>query len=143
MSTSVRERLVPFTKAHLQVLKSVTDEREHLKKIHSIVQTIYTETLYAAKHYSGTKYMYKIPTFTTNKVNGRSVTSLSQHTFIIKNMPDILAVLQELFPDSSVSHAILTSDADGRLYDISTLDDKMLPYVNRALDESYIIIDWS
>jgi hypothetical protein len=87
--------------------------------------------------------MYKIPTFTTNKVNGRSVTSLSQHTFIIKNMPDILAVLQELFPDSSVSHAILTSDADGRLYDISTLDDKMLPYVNRALDESYIIIDWS
>jgi hypothetical protein len=58
-------------------------------------------------------------------------------------MPDILAVLQELFPDSSVTHAILTCDADGKLYDISKLDDKMLPYVNRALDESYIVIDWS
>ena len=81
MSTSVHQRLVPFTKAHLQVLKSITDEREHLKKIHSIVQTIYTETIYAAKHYADTKYMYKIPTFTSSKVNGRSVTSLSQHTF--------------------------------------------------------------
>jgi hypothetical protein len=29
------------------------------------------------------------------------------------------------------------------MYDISKLDDKVLPFVNRALDQSYIVVDWS
>ena len=63
--------------------------------------------------------------------------------FYIENMPDILSGLQELFPGCTVSHSIMCQGTDGKLYDISTLDDKILPFVNRALDQSFIVIDWS
>jgi len=32
---------------------------------------------------------------------------------------------------------------DGKLYDVAKLDDAVLPFVDRALDQSYIVIDWS
>jgi hypothetical protein len=58
-------------------------------------------------------------------------------------MPDILAGLKELFPGCDVTHTLLSKGTDGKFYDISKLDDKVLPFVNRALDRSYIVIDWS
>jgi hypothetical protein len=63
--------------------------------------------------------------------------------FHIKNMPDILAGLRNLFPDCAVSHTLLCQAKDGKMYDIAKLDDAVLPFVDRALDQSYIIIDWS
>ena len=63
--------------------------------------------------------------------------------FYIENMPDILSGLQELFPGCTISHSIMCQGTDGKVYDISTLDEKVLPFVNRALDQSFIIIDWS
>ena len=63
--------------------------------------------------------------------------------FYLENMPDILSGLQELFPDCTVSHTLLCKGTDGKFYDISTLDEKILPFVNRALDQSFIVIDWS
>jgi len=67
----------------------------------------------------------------------------SSDPFYIENMPDILSGLQTLFPECSVSHTLICKGADGKFYDISTLDDKVLPFVNRALDQSFIVIDWS
>jgi hypothetical protein len=58
-------------------------------------------------------------------------------------MADILSGLQALFPDCIVSHTLLCKGTDGKFYDISTLDEKVLPFVNRALDQSFIVIDWS
>jgi hypothetical protein len=58
-------------------------------------------------------------------------------------MPDILTGLQELFPGCDVTHTILSRGTDGKMYDISKLDEKVLPFVNRALDQSYIVVDWS
>jgi hypothetical protein len=63
--------------------------------------------------------------------------------FYIENMPDILSGLQELFPGCTISHSIMCQGTDGKLYDISTLDEKVLPFVNRALYQSFIVIDWS
>jgi hypothetical protein len=63
--------------------------------------------------------------------------------FYIQNMPDILSGLQTLFPECKVSHTLLSQGTDGKFYDISTLDEKSLPFVNRALDQSFIVIDWS
>jgi len=63
--------------------------------------------------------------------------------FHIKNMSDILAGLRNLFPDCAVSHTLLCQAKDGKMYDISKLDDAVLPFIDRALDQSYIVIDWS
>lgn len=63
--------------------------------------------------------------------------------FHIKNIPDILAGLRDLFPDCTVSHTLLCQAKDGKMYDIAKLDDAVLPFVDRALDQSYIVIDWS
>ncbi len=63
--------------------------------------------------------------------------------FHIKNVPDILAGLRNLFPDCAVSHTLLCQAKDGKMYDIAKLDDAVLPFVDRALDQSYIVIDWS
>ncbi len=63
--------------------------------------------------------------------------------FHIKNMSDILAGLRNLFPDCTVSHTLLCQAKDGKMYDVAKLDDAVLPFVDRALDQSYIVIDWS
>lgn len=63
--------------------------------------------------------------------------------FHIKNIPDILDGLRNLFPDCSVSHTLLCQAKDGKMYDIAKLDESVLPFVDRALDQSYIVIDWS
>ena len=123
--------LVPLTKEHLQVLKAVTDDKLRLEKIHQCVQTLYTAAVQFAKTSTDTMFKYNMKSFGTNKA------------FVITHMADILAVLQELFPDSSVSHAILAKGIDGRFYDISKLDDNTRALVNRAPDDSYIVIDWS
>jgi hypothetical protein len=63
--------------------------------------------------------------------------------FHIKNMNDILAGLRNLFPECAVSHTLLCQAKDGKMYDVAKLDDAVLPFVDRALDQSYIVIDWS
>jgi hypothetical protein len=65
------------------------------------------------------------------------------NTFYTTNMNDILEQLQELFPGCSVSHAILSRGSDGKLYDISKINDRILQVIITALPNSYIFIDWS
>lgn len=86
--------------------------------------------LYQIEHYSGR--VRNIPYY-----QGAS------DPFHIKNMNDILAGLRDLFPDCAVSHTLLCQAKDGKLYDVATLDNAVLPFVDRALDQSYIVIDWS
>jgi len=142
--------LTPMSRNAMRSLKSDEDEKVRLTKIKEIVQTIYTYAIQYAKGSTETSYRYMVP-----KVDPAYGPTMimpmnrpNQHydipnPFYIENMPSILAVLQDLFPDSSVSHTLLAKGTDGKFYDISKLDDKVLPFVNRALDESYIVIDWS
>jgi len=67
----------------------------------------------------------------------------SSDPFFLANMPDILIGLQQVFPDCTVTHSLLCQGTDGKMYDISTLDDNVLKFVNRVLDQSFIVIDWS
>jgi len=61
--------------------------------------------------------------------------------FYINNMTKILEELKNLFPNSSVRHTLLATAMDGNLYDISKINDSILPLLVKALDDSYIIID--
>ena len=94
---------------------------------------IYNAAVHAARTTTDTSYNWALP-----PQNYRH-----PDLFFVKNMPDILAGLQELFPGCAVSHTLLSKGTDGKMYDISKLDDKVLPFVNRALDQSYIVVDWS
>ena len=72
-----------------------------------------------------------------------SYTQDDSDPFHVKNMKDILAGLQVLFPECKVTHTLMARKNDGTLYDISKFDDSVLPLVNELLQESYIVIDWS
>ena len=109
----------------MRELKANTD-------VKNIVQRIYRAAVETARSYTETSYNHPLP----------PAHDLSRRVYV-KNMPEILAGLQELFPGCDVSHTLLSKGTDGKMYDISKLDDKVLPFVNRALDQSYIVIDWS
>lgn len=135
--------LTPMSRNAMRSLKSDEDEKVRLTKIKEIVQTIYTYAIQYAKGSTETSYRYMVPKVNVGIDRVRMTCTTIADPFYIENMPSILAVLQDLFPDSSVSHTLLAKGTDGKFYDISKLDDKVLPFVNRALDESYIVIDWS
>ena len=61
----------------------------------------------------------------------------------IKYMPGILAELKMLLPQRCiVKHALMALGSDGQLYDIAELNNETLALVDKALEESYIVIDW-
>jgi len=128
-------------------LMAKVEEDARLQGIKQRVTSIYTQAVNAAKTKAEKSYKMEIPK--TNQIqtspdpHRRQYTILASDPFYIENMPDILSGLQTLFPDCNVSHTLICKGADGKFYDISTLDDKVLPFVNRALDQSFIVIDWS
>ena len=72
-----------------------------------------------------------------------------QHAVPLKNsamytqhMKTILAQLQTKFPGSNVSHTLLAHGTDGKTYDITKIDDKTLPIVDKVLENSYIVLEF-
>lgn len=114
-------------------LKANTEEAARIQQVKNIVEQVYRAAVQTAKSSSVTSYNYPLP----------QQHRIQTDPFYLKNMPEILAGLQELFPDCDVRHTLLSRGTDGKMYDISKLDEKVLPFVNRALDQSYIVVDWS
>jgi hypothetical protein len=127
---------VPMPRYLMRELKAKTEEAARIQRVKEIVQHVYQAAVQTAEFSSATSYNHPVPP------QNRPKSDLF-YLFYVKNMPDILAGLQELFPGCDVSHTLLSKGTDGKMYDISKLDDKVLPFVNRALDQSYIVVDWS
>jgi len=123
----------PMSRDTMRELKAKTEEAARIQQVKYIVNQVYQAAVQTAKSKTDTSYNHPLP-HARDHMN---------HSFYLKNMPDILAGLQELFPGCDVSHTLLSKGTDGKMYDISKLDDKVLPFVNRALDQSYIVVDWS
>jgi len=142
----------PFTRAMMQELKSQKEEEVRQVQIKKIVKEIYTEAVQVASTSNTTYYNYQVPSYIMAmrtpserdrlKAQGQYVKGTAD-PFYVKNMNDILAGLRDLFPDCAVSHTLLCQAKDGKMYDVAKLDDAVLPFVDRALDQSYIVIDWS
>lgn len=124
----------PMSKESMQKLKAEEDEKNRNKKIKEIVSNIYNSAIYMAKTTSNTSFQYEIP-----KNNNNNCLDI----FYINNRDEIVKILQELFTDCSVSFSILSRGNDGKMYDISKMDEKVIPFINRQFDKSYIVIDWS
>ena len=158
----------PMSRSDMQKLKVDTMESDRCKRIKYIVDDIYDKTVkYASrpsdhsnvtrvsqpsnapKQTIGTKescFHYEIPVVhirTYNSTLRVDINSLKSDPFWIDNMKDIISGLKELFPECDVSHTIMATGRNGKMYDVARLDDTVLPFVDRALDQSYIVIDWS
>ncbi len=144
-----------MTRDAMRQLKANTEETDRLQRIKQIVNQIYQAAFQTAKSKSDTSYYHRLPQATTvaeTQMLGPKVTttkygcnrgSMNTDPFYLKNMPDILAGLQELFPGCDVSQTQFSMGADGKMYDISKIDEKVLPFVNSAYNQSCIVIDWS
>ena len=143
----------PMSRDTMRELKANTEEATRIQQVKNIVQQIYRAAVETAKSKTDTSYNHPLPQAHTiaqmHMVGVKKVTKFGCNSgtttdpFYLKNMPDILAGLQELFPGCDVTHTLLSRGTDGNMYDISKLDEKVLPFVNRALDQSYIVVDWS
>jgi len=122
----------PMSRDTMRGLKAKYEEAARIQQVKQIVQQVYQAAVQTARSKDDTSYNHPLPP-----------AHHADHSFYLKNVPDILAGLQELFPGCDVSHTLLSKGTDGKMYDISKLDDKVLPFVNRALDQSYIVVDWS
>ena len=160
-------QLIPFSRSMMQEVKSQKEEEVRQKQIKKIVEEIYKEAVEVATKTTDTSYNHEIPStqMATQAVNTRRqlkkqyLDQLAQpymkngltipyyqagpDPFHIKNMSDILTGLRYLFPDCAVSHTLLCQAKDGKMYDVAKLDNAVLLFVDRALDQSYIVIDWS
>jgi len=125
-----------MTRLQLSQMNEQALEESRLNKIDNIVSRIYSKAISAAKQ--GLKsYRYQVP------LDSPSNSLSSSNTFHVKYMNEILASLRRLFPDSRIVHTLLGMGRDGRIYDIATMDDRILDLVINAFANSYIVIDWS
>jgi hypothetical protein len=142
--------VVPVDRITLLSLKAMKDEADRRKELDDLIASIYKQVIYVATNSTRTSFQQVVP---RNSVPRGRVQHLplgrgnsentEMHPLYKANMEEILRRLQELFPDSLVSHTLMAQGTDGIMYDISRLDDTALPFVNQTLSQSYIHIDWS
>lgn len=121
----------PISRNDLQQLKLKTDEQNRVNQINQIVNHIYSTVINQAKTQTITTYNYHIQRHLHNQI------------FYEQNKDDIISNLKILFPDSSIDYKILSRGNDGKMYDITNIEEKMRPFINRQHDQAHIVIDWS
>ena len=133
--------LVTVSRSYMQTLKAKKDEEKRIKdeeqrliRIKQIVQNIYEQALKTAGQTTSNSFEYRIPN------TGMSSSSCPFHA---ANMKEIIGELESLFADCSVKHTQMGQGRDGKLYDISSVDEKLRPLiiVNRYVE--CIVVDWS
>jgi len=125
---SFHQSIQPISKNDLQQLKAKTDEQNRLNHINQIVNNIYSTVINQAKTQTITSYKHQL-----------------QHdpSFYEKNKDDIINNLKTLFPDCSIDYKMLSRGNDGQMHDITNIDEKMKPFINRQHAQAHIVIDWS
>jgi hypothetical protein len=148
--------LTPFSRDDMRRLKLKNDEEITIKKIDNIVTNIYKGAIKFAETNTVTEYKFNIvnynakvilPSYIPNPIpTHQDICNITKDD-IINNITKIILNLEHLFPNCSVNYKKVTMvmGLDGKEYDISTLDDKMIPFINtrKQTTYEYIIIDWS
>ncbi len=137
---------IPMSRAAMQGLKAQKEEDDRLRqekhrldRVKQISDSIYASAVQLAATSSDTSFKHELP---RGRYSAHKYTTISD-PFYLNNMADIISSLQALFPGCSVTHTLMAKGRDGKLYDLSKLDDKVLPFIDQTLEESYIVIDWS
>lgn len=120
---------IPMSRDEMRGMKAKRDEEMRIESIIKSVESIYRSAINVAKTSTNTNYsldMHK-----------------SYYQFYEDNMEEILSGLKDLFPDCTVKLAKMCTGNDGKRYDISTMDEKMLPFINQRQTVECIVVDWS
>ena len=139
-SNNWMQPLQPTSRDFLRGRKAAKDEEMLWEKLKHCVTQLHSCILRKAESSTDTFYHYQLPSF---PISNTTQLPIPGPEFYRDNMKLILDGLQILFPDCLVEHATLVRAQDGKLYDISKLDDKMLPFINRQQSAEYIVVDWS
>ena len=126
----LREKLRGL-KAEEEEKMRIMKERQRLDNVEQCVRQFYNEAINYAKTNTNTTYTYMLPP----RNHGLD--------FHRDNMVDILMGLRDLFPDCSIKNTTLSRGQDGKMYDISTMDEKLRPFIDSRYNQDSIIIDWS
>ena len=131
--------LTPMSRHTMRGLKARTDEENRVKKVSSIAHNIYIRAIDIARGSDITFYKWSIEN------HYRNITTRidEEYKFYMANMPDIIDALQRLFPGCSVNHSMMAESPDGRLYDISKMDNAAISFIGQGQIRECIIIDWS
>lgn len=157
----------PMSRDAMRGFKAKVEEEQRIQQIKNINQGIYSSAIRQAQTTIDSVYKYTVP-LTRQVVHPESIVlntgsmtpkeamcmkqqALYQKTrvvnapseFMTKNMPDILQGLREMFPGCLVKHARLVRGQDGNMYDMDTIDEKVLPFIDQSQSQEYITIDWS
>lgn len=139
----------PVSREEMQRLKAKNDEKIKNMQIDMIVSMVYAAAVNSATTNSDRIYRWPYN-------NQQTFGCVSGHNFqnhyityqtLQENMEEILKRLQSLFPDSLIENkkVSMARGSDGKDYDISTLHEKDLPFVDmrgRTTSDN-IVIDWS
>jgi hypothetical protein len=134
----------PVSREEMRALKAKNDEKIKNMQIHMIVNMIYNAAVSSATTHTDSIYRWPYNNQQTfGCVSGHYIT----YQTLQENMEEILKRLQSLFPDSLIENkkVSMARGINGKDYDISTLDDKDLPFVDmrgRTTSDN-IVIDWS
>ena len=139
-SSNWMQPLQPISRDSLRGRKAAKDEEVLFEKVKYSVKQLHNDILRKAEYSTDTFYHYQLPSFPISKTTRLPIPGPE---FYRDNMKLILEGLQILFPECLVEHATLVRAQDGKLYDISKLDDKMLPFINKQQSAEYIVVDWS
>jgi len=130
----------PVSRAYMQALKAkkdeekrLKDEEERLTRIRQVVQHIYTQAINTAGQTTNTSFKYEIP----------NIHNAPYNISIIANMKEIIGELETLFPGCSVKHTQMAQGRDGKLYDLSSVDENLRPLMNVNRTVEGIVVDWS
>ena len=157
----------PMSRDAMRGFKAKVEEEQRIKLVKNTAHRIYSMAISQAQKTTDSVYKYEVPKtqqvvssepivsntspMTKKEAMFRHAQTLYQNSRIVnapcqfhtKNMPDILQELREIFPECLVKHARLVKAQDGKMYDIDTMDEKVLPFIDQSQSQEYITIDWS
>ena len=157
----------PMSRDAMRGFKAKLEEEQRVQRVKNITQSIYSSAIRQAQTTTDSVYKYTVPltqqlmpaepivlntaSMTPKETMFMQQQALHQKSRIVnapcefhtKNMPDILRELREMFPGCLVKHARLVKAQDGKMYDMDSIDEKVLPFIDQSQSQEYITVDWS
>lgn len=122
-----------MSRDQMRCLKIKKDHAKHLQNMKNHVTNIYKAAIDAAESFGHTSYSLCIDPACNANID---------YEFYKNNMEEILAGLQALFPDSYVTHTMMCTGPDGKMYDVSKMENASHAHPLTQSQEC-IVIDWS
>ncbi len=136
-----------MSRSALQQLKAATEEAARWENIKKVVVLLYKKVVNMAKTSVQTSYKFEVRRTdlraARSAMGARGVLTEEDMNVILDNQADVIKGLRELFPDSDISIKTLSKAADGQFYDVSTMDESLLRFIDRRHDQTFLVVDWS